>query len=612
MENLRALHSGLSPRRAVLYALFSFLGVYGLTWALPTGGNALLVGNSVLALALGAGLWLLFAVCLRRWDRRSLLCSGVLGAALACFQVAGCQISQYDALSLSRPGLYVGVLGMAVLFAAVLNGIFTRPAPPPASAGAPSRWGFLFAPSAKRWLALWALLFACWVPCLLAVFPGIYAYDGPTQVAQWLSNHVMIAQHPPLHTLFISMCFDLGRRVFGSNEAGMAVYSILQMLGLSAALAFLCHTLARRGAPRPVQAGAVLFFALFPMVPVMAVSSTKDILFCAVLVVAVCCVWDMAADSAGFFGSVFQQARFAGALCLLVALRNNTVYFLALSLPFFFGLCKGHRVHAAALCAAGIAFSFILTGPVYQAAGVIPGDFREAMSVPAQQLARTVRDHGAALTAQERASIARFIPEEALAAYVPRIADPVKNHFQTKYFQNHKREFAKTYLGLLAKYPGTFAEAFLCNSLGFWYPDTAYQSHSIWQPTIYVEYFNKEHMDADRLPIVRRPLLPGLAPLYEGVALRQAANRVPGLSVCMGGGFAAWGMLAAAALCICRRQYRLLLPLAMLAAFWITLLLSPAVLYRYAFPLICCLPVALSILFGRGQGTPCAKTPRHT
>ena len=51
-----------------------------------------------------------------------------------------------------------------------------------------------------------------------------------------------------------------------------------------------------------------------------------------------------------------------------------------------------------------------------------------------------------------------------------------------------------------------------------------------------------------------------------------------------------------------RRKYKLMLPLLMVFAFWGTMLLGPVLAIRYAFPIIVCVPMMMSMLFMQGGG----------
>lgn len=94
---------------------------------------------------------------------------------------------------------------------------------------------------------LWAIIFCCWVPILLATWPGTWAFDTIYQT-QWLLNGGSItAHHPVVHTLWLSGCLWLSDVLVGNYSAGFAVYTILQMLILSFLLAGVLHITSKWG-----------------------------------------------------------------------------------------------------------------------------------------------------------------------------------------------------------------------------------------------------------------------------------------------------------------------------------------------------------------------------
>lgn len=588
----------------------SFLSVTSLTYTLKTRDDSLLINNSVLSVVFFIAFAMLFYKGTALAGRRLLLCSAVPGLLLGSMLAVGSEVDQTGRLSLRSTHLYLACAGMALLLTVLIRLLFgsvnkfSFAAPRPAMAGA------------KLFLLQWALIFLCWLPCFFAIYPGVYAYDGPIQLAQSLANdHVLVAQHPIVHTLYLDACFSAGLRFFGTNNAGMAIYAISQMLILSAAFSFCCCFLVRRGAPPVLRTAALLYFALFPMNPVLAMSTTKDVPFAAALLVFILSVWDLSEDPGFFFSSPRRPLLFFLSACTMFLLRNNGAYLFALSIPVWIALLRGHRIRVSLLCAACLACYAVFTGPVYSRLHVIPGDFHEALSIPAQQLARSVVDHGDELSPGELQTVFRMIPEKSLRGYAPRFADPVKNAFQTKYVMNHKKECLSTWISIGLKCPDSYVDAFLCNSLGFWDPDVDYQSGWTQNPFPYVEFQNKPDLPPDWFPVTRHSFLPGLERFYESVATGRALDRVPVLSLLISPALPFWVLALSTAFCVFRKQYSCLIALAPLFAFWITLLLSPVVLLRYVFPFQMCMPLMIGLALrpnggfrARPSATPQADT----
>ena len=88
----------------------------------------------------------------------------------------------------------------------------------------------------KFFLIVWAFIFVSWIPAYLILYPGVLAYDMPSQVRSALGT-IDLNHHPVLHTWLIRVFLKIGNNLFSSYEFGIGLLSLLQMLLLSYALA---------------------------------------------------------------------------------------------------------------------------------------------------------------------------------------------------------------------------------------------------------------------------------------------------------------------------------------------------------------------------------------
>ena len=58
--------------------------------------------------------------------------------------------------------------------------------------------------------------------------------------------------------------------------------------------------------------------------------------------------------------------------------------------------------------------------------------------------------------------------------YTPRISDSTKGTFQTEKMKEDVIGFIKLWISVGIKAPITYIDAFMSNSIGFWYPDMQY------------------------------------------------------------------------------------------------------------------------------------------
>ena len=89
--------------------------------------------------------------------------------------------------------------------------------------------------------------------------------------------------HPIVHTLLLQGMLWLGTQLFGSMNAGMALYTALQMLLLAGSMSYGVLVLHRRQVAAGWQIVMMLLGMFFPFHWYMSVSMTKDTVFSAFL-----------------------------------------------------------------------------------------------------------------------------------------------------------------------------------------------------------------------------------------------------------------------------------------------------------------------------------------
>ena len=94
------------------------------------------------------------------------------------------------------------------------------------------------------WIS-WGVIFLLWLPALLASWPGVYVIDNVFQVQWFLEGNISV-HHPILHTYILGFCMEAGKKIFGSYEAGLGVYSVGQMLILSGLFSYAVYALGKR------------------------------------------------------------------------------------------------------------------------------------------------------------------------------------------------------------------------------------------------------------------------------------------------------------------------------------------------------------------------------
>lgn len=334
--------------------------------------------------------------------------------------------------------------------------------------------------SKKLFLAAWAAIWLCWVPYLLSYYPAGIVGDADHALHEAMRPGAPATSHwVVLHILALRLFLWLGGLVKSDPNFGVFLYAVTQSILFSGVCAAVVHKLYRLGTPRWAVAGGVVLYAASGYFASYGMVIWKDTLFSAAVVLLVLFLWQMPAD-----GKLTppQCLAFAALIFFMASWRNNGLYVLigCLAAAVLFLRRNCGRVLACGL--AVVAAVLVIQGPVYRALGIQPVAFGESLSVPIQQIAATVNE-GADLTPEQEEVLYAILPEEQWAKYCPTLSDDLKGNpeLDQNYLKSHFGSFLKVWAQLLVPHFGTYVEAYLMQTLGFWQPDC-------WQGNYYDYY----------------------------------------------------------------------------------------------------------------------------
>lgn len=462
----------------------------------------------------------------------------------------------------------------------------------------------------KVWLFYTSAIFLCWLPVFLAYYPSVFAYDAEGQLYQVIAGDYS-THHPLLHTLFLGAFFRLGGAL-GSYQAGMAAHSVVQMLLMALAFGRALSWLYERKTPRSIRIILFAFYGLFPANSILALSTTKDVLFSALVLLCTLQLYRLTADCENAAAGAGDRTVFVCLAVLMLLLRNNAVYAFALSVPILYAALRwektdhvsrgkdGGRAGAATgrkwllTAVAVLLFYGICAFSLKAAVRAESGSPREMLSVPLQQMARVRVTAEEQIDPAMRQELDQYISSEwVFAAYHPHLADPVKNR---AVIHDNPAGLIKTWVRLGLRFPAVYVDAFLDNSLGLWY---------LWD-TSHAEVYGIGtesgfgYLSTDNRPmpagceIVEKSFLPGLRAVLERIVSDNAYQKVPFIRLLFAPALYWWLLWFYLTAALYRRETGEALPAVFLTAYYLTLLLSPTVIVRYLYPLMVTVPVILS------------------
>ena len=469
----------------------------------------------------------------------------------------------------------------------------------------------------KAFLLTWLVIFVCWIPVFLAFYPGAFVYDAQDEYVQ-VASRVFTTHHPLTHVLLLGGCVCFGNKFLGSYNAGIAIYTIFQMIVLSGFFAYTVSFL-RRKLSKGICVAMTLIYGLFPIFPMYAVCSSKDTLFTGafllLLVQLIRFSEVMSNTDNADVKELCRQNKGSIAVLLLfmiamMLLRNNGVYvilamLLLTLLVAVINAGKRSRILVfSALFAAGL---LLYKGIDISLATVLQADDsenQEILTVPIQQLARVYKYSPEIFSEEEKAVLFSYIPEDILQIYDADLSDLLKAHFSNHQYSENSSDFWKLWMNKLAKKPVTYLNAWFMTSYGYWYPDTVINVYG-GQQRFTFQYGDSSYFGFEtEQPGVRDSKFPWLEEQYRKMSLEIYQQNVPVISMLFSPGFLLWMFMGSILCCIYKREYTWLLPFGCIFLLWGTAILGPTFLVRYVLVLWFALPL-WSVLYYNDCGKEC-------
>ncbi len=459
------------------------------------------------------------------------------------------------------------------------------------------------------WISL-LLTVVSWLPAYLAYFPAVCSYDMPIQTGQAVENYY-IDHHPIAHTFLLKCFMQLGEKALGSVTWGIGIFALLQLLFLAAAFACGVTLLYRRGTGRTALLLVQGWCMFYPFHWYMSVSITKDTVFTGFFVLQLLCLCGLT-DAGKEKDRLWKELGFFASTVGMLLFRNNGKYaflvlLLVLLVAFAAGKTDRRYLGRLFLWSAGAFLTGTLAlAAIFRLSKAEQGDRREMLSMPIQQLARTMLYHGGVgelpeddntMSGADRELVNAFLLNESYRSYRPDISDPVKSNTNTYVVRYRAKDFLTTYLRLLAQYPGDYLNAALAVNAGYLYPgDTTHAYINVTDDRVgrgYVQtYWEEDTMNARG--ICKASCWEGLYDRLERWADENAYLSLPVLKYLFVPGVWLWLYLFLLAYLVMQRRYLQCIPLALVGGYFATLLLGPAVQLRYIYPVMAAFPFVLS------------------
>ena len=228
------------------------------------------------------------------------------------------------------------------------------------------------------------------------------------------------------------------------------------------------------------------------------------------------------------------------------------------------------------------------------------GSVIEALTIPIQQTARFYIESPEDVTPEIQEGVTCVLDTDGLTreVYNPLVSDNIKfSYAQEDISSEDLMAFAKSYLLMGAEHPQTFTEAFIDQTLGWWYPELLGKPDwSVGEMGLY-QNFPKTDLYSQVIDIDM--------PFYDSMIV-QALNKaigyfgyIPGIGLLIYPAIYFWALLIAVAYLWTRDRKKEILLLIPLFFYFAICFASPVNgLTRYAVPIIMCMPLAFAWIVG--------------
>ena len=417
---------------------------------------------------------------------------------------------------------------------------------------------------------------------MFSLYPGVLTTDSFSTIAQILGEQPYNNIMPFWHTVTVEVFVNLGLRLFGDINGGIALFHTAQILFIAACFGYAIVTMYQMGVPVWFMASVYAIYAFMPHNIAYSVTLWKDIPFAGAALLFVTAFYRLL-KNIGKFRWLNYVVLVVGAVGFSLWRTNGWYAFLAMTLLMLILLRKEHR-KLLILMVLVLVLCWVMINPVLDALSVGETNFVEAFGIPMQQIARVVYNDRQ-LTQEETALLSElFLLDRMKELYDPQTVDPIK--FNTFHYQNvdylmeNLGDYVALYFRIGLRYPGDYLKAWIEATKGYWNG-----GYKFWTYTL--------QMGENSYGIVQRGGDNVIARLYAALFryLEKPAILQPLTSI----GLHVWALVSCCVVAALqkRKEFLLTVPvLVLIVGLWLG---TPVFAeFRYAYPMFLTMPMILA------------------
>lgn len=316
-----------------------------------------------------------------------------------------------------------------------------------------------------------AIILLFWMPYILTFFPGGIFSDTQTSIKQCLRIISYDNVNPLAYTLLIKICLVIGD-FFNSAQIGMNIFGIMQILIMASILAYSVYWLYKKNVSIVVLVFITMFFSLFKLFPMYALSIWKDTPFCLALYAYVILIGEIVYKKGKNLNSIKINILYSLLFIAISFLRNNGFYVvLATTICILIAYRKNKILKFLIFSIITSIVVVMIKGPLFTLIGInktTNGGGWNAIKI--SQIFYTEVMGGDINPEQEELINKMCNIEKLKEVYSPFLLDAttVTPEFNNMFISEHKSEIDKLWIDLLLKNPDLYIKGYLLNTLGYW------------------------------------------------------------------------------------------------------------------------------------------------
>lgn len=450
----------------------------------------------------------------------------------------------------------------------------------------------------RPFITAFVTLLIIYIPFAVISYPGILMGDSDGQLAIVYGAAELSNAHPVTHTFFIGLCIKLGILLFGSCNAGVFTYSILQLLFMISVVAASVKVLSACNISRKILILLIIYYAFHPRIQYWMFLMTKDIMNAAFFLIFMVALYMIFTGKTNVYTYVILGIGDLGALLF----RRDSYYIILISLILMLLSMKDFRKTIVIITACTLSFVLLwnnvilwtIISPSATSNGV---DLNVLGCIMMQQTARYIRDAGDEVTQEEREIIdAVFDYENIVSAYDPAgRSDGVARTARASATSEDEQAYKKIWFEMFLKHPEIYIEATLNHKYEYLYPSVCAQYTSYKTSKSVMDNANKFILAQENLTEISYPTFDGLDLRGGYQGLRESFFKMPVFNLLYTSSSYFWILFIWLAYCILRRSKVAIAIMMPLLVMILVLVAGPCNggYIRYTYPYLLCLPVVI-------------------